>query len=109
MINKLNDSVVMNLSEGEIQRLTKDDWFYRSFAIEKGLMNMVKKEHIIDFGFYIVKKIEYQDDLAPVPPYYIDNEFRRWLNRKFRFFPPLPMKTKISKREIDLEKKKHKS
>lgn len=90
----------MELTEGEIERLTVDDWFYRSFAIERGLINMVKKEHMIDFGFYISKKIEYQDDLSVVPPYYVENEFRKWCNRKFRFYPPLEMKKKSYRRDI---------
>ncbi len=89
----------MDLTEGEITRLTSDDWFYKSFAIEKGLINMVRKEHIIDFSFYIVKKIQYQDDLAIVPPYFVENEFRRWLNKKFRFEPPLPLKKKPNRHE----------
>lgn len=104
MKNKTYDGFLMNmvnkifeLTEGEIERLAIDDWFYKSFAIEIGLINMVKKEHIIEFSFYIVKKIQYQDDLAVVPPYYIDNEFRRFLNRKFKFMPPLALKIEKNK------------
>lgn len=89
----------IDFTEGEITRLTKEDWFYKSFAIEKGLINMVKKEHMIEFAYYIVKKIQYQDDLTPVPPYYVNNEFRRFLNRKFRFQPPLPMKVNPNKHD----------
>jgi hypothetical protein len=104
IINKINDSTFMNMAEGEIQKLTKEDWFYKSFAIEKGLLNMTKKEHLVEFSIYIVKKIQQQDDLAQVPLYYVDNEYRKFLNRKFRFFPPLPMKTKTNKKELDLER-----
>lgn len=97
LMNMLNK--VFEFTEGEIERLSVDDWFYKSFAIEKGLINMVRKEHIIDFSFYMVKKIQHQDDLAVVPPYYIENEFRKYLNRRFRFEPPLPLKVKIVKHE----------
>jgi hypothetical protein len=82
----------MDIAEGEIERLTVDDWFYRSFAVEKGLIDMVRKEHIIDFSYWIAKRMEYQDDLRVVPQYYIENEFRKWLNRKFRLDPQLPLK-----------------
>jgi len=95
LLNIINKT--MDLTEGEIERLTVDDWFYNSFAIERGLINMVRKEHIIDFSFYIVKKIQYQDDLSIVPPYYVENEFRRFLNRRFKFFPPLPLKKQDKK------------
>jgi len=87
------------MTEGEIQRLMVDDWFYKSFAVQKGLKDMIKKEHFIDFSFYIVKKIQYQNDDTIVPDYYIENEFRRWLNRQFRTNPPLPLKKKVVKHE----------
>lgn len=106
MDNKKYEGFLMNIlnkvfefTEGEIERLTVDDWFYKSFAIEKGLIEMVRKEHIVDFSFYIIKKIKYQADSAIVPPYYIENEFRRYLNRKFRINPPLQLKTKLNRHE----------
>jgi hypothetical protein len=74
--------------------MARDDWFYESFAISKGLIHMVKKEHIIDFAFYISEKISLEDDNKIVPTYYVENEFRKWLNRKFRFEPPLTLKRK---------------
>jgi hypothetical protein len=89
----------MDLSEGEIERFLEEDWFYKSFAIEKGLLNMVKKEHIIEFSYYIIKKIKYQSDDAIVPSYYIENEFRKFLNRRFRLEPPLLLKRKSNKHE----------
>ena len=101
IVRKVNEYGIIDLTEGELQRLTVDDWFYKSFAVQKGLRDMVKKDHFIDFSFYIVKKIQYQNDNTIVPDYYIENEFRRWLNRKFRMNPPLPLKKKtIKNREI---------
>lgn len=82
----------MDITEGEFERVLKEDWFYKSFAVEKGLINMTRKEHIIEFAYHIAKKIQYQDDFAVVTPYYIENEFRRFLNKKFRINPPLPLK-----------------
>jgi len=89
----------MDLTEGEITRLLEEDWFYKSFAIEKGLIKMVRKEHVVDFSYYIIKKIKYQDDDAIVPPFFIENEFRKYLNRRFRFDPPLQLKRKFNKHE----------
>ena len=106
MDNKRYDGFLMNMltkifefTEGEIERLTVDDWFYKSFAIEKGLIEMVRKEYILDFSFYIIKKIQYQVDTVVVPPYFIENEFRKYLNRKFRINPPLHLKTKHNRHE----------
>lgn len=92
-------NTTMEISEGEIQRFLEEDWFYRSFAVEKGLINMVRKEHIIEFSYFLAKRIKYQDDLAPVPPYFVENEFRRFLNRKFRLDPPLLLKKKPNKHD----------
>jgi hypothetical protein len=106
MDNKRYDGFLMNIltkvfefTEGEIERLTVDDWFYKSFAIEKGLIEMVRKEHVLDFSFYIIKKIQYQADTVVVPPYFIENEFRRYLNRKFKINPPLQLKIKHNRHE----------
>lgn len=106
MKNKTYHSFLMNIldkifefSEGEIERLMVDDWFYRSFAIEQGLIKMVKRNYMVEFCYYIIKKIEHQNDQTIVSPYFVDNEFRKWLNRKFKFDPPLPLKTKCNKHE----------
>ncbi len=99
IVRKVNEYKIIDLTEGELQRLYVDDWFYKSFAISKGLKEMIKKELFIEFSFYIVKKIQYQNDDKIVPDYYIENEFRRWLNRKFRMNPPLPLKRKRDKHE----------
>lgn len=90
---------VMDITEGEFERLMVDDWFYKSFAVQKGLIQMVRKEHIVKFAYYISKKMQYEDDDRQVPPYYIENEFRRYLNRNFRIDPQLPIKKKRSKRD----------
>jgi len=97
LINMINK--VMEFSEGEIERLFVDDWFYRSFAIEKGLVGMVKKKNFIDFSYYIIEKIKHQNDETVVPPYFVENEFRKYLNRTFKLDPPMQLKTKINRHE----------
>jgi len=82
---------VMDITEGNVEHFF-DDWFYRSFAVEKGLINMAKREHVIDFSYKLALKMSKEDDNRIVPPYYVENEFRRYLNREFRLDPPLQLK-----------------
>lgn len=87
---------VMDATEGEVAHFF-DDWFYRSFAVEKGLINMARKEHVIDFAYKLAEKMEKEPDHKIVPPYYVENEFRKYLNREFRLNPPLPQKIRSVK------------
>jgi len=86
----------IDISEGEFVHFY-DDWFYKSFAVEKGLINMVRREHIISFAYMLATKMEKENDNKVVPPYYVENEFRRYLNREFKISPPLPMKREKEK------------
>jgi hypothetical protein len=86
----------IDISEGEVVHFF-DDWFYKSFAVEKGLINMVRREHIISFAYMLATKMEKENDDKIVPPYYVENEFRRYLNREFKISPPLPMKREKEK------------
>ena len=87
---------VMDITEGDIHHFY-DDWFYRSFAVEKGLINMAKKEAVIDFSYKLAEKMSKEPDYKPVPQYYVENEFRKYLNKEFHLDPPLTLKVKKKK------------
>lgn len=98
---------VVDATEGEFERLLVDDWFYKSFAVQRGLILMVRKEHVIHFAYYLAKKMEYMDDSAIVPAYYVENEFRTYMNKKFELNPQLPLKKKDNKpRELEKNEKR---
>lgn len=83
----------MNLMEGEIKMFMGDDWFYRVFMVDWGLIKMIRKEHILDFANEVAKIMEEKPDDEVVPKHYIENELRKYLNDKFNLNPPLPMRT----------------
>lgn len=98
---------VVDATEGEFERLLVEDWFYKSFAVQRGLIMMVRKEHIIHFAYYLSKKMEYLDDNALVPPYFVENEFRTYMNKKFELEPQLPLKKSNSRpKELNKDEKK---
>ncbi len=79
----------MNLAEGDIKPFLGNDWYYDAFFVHDGLINMVRKEHIYEFTNFICKEIEKKDDNLVVPNYWLDNEFRKWLNNKFNIDLPI--------------------
>lgn len=83
----------MNLMEGEIKMFMSDDWFYRVFMVDWGLIKMLRKEHILDFANHVSEIMQDMPDEDVVPKYYIENELRIYLNNKFNLVPGLPVKT----------------
>lgn len=73
----------MNLAEGDIKPFLGNDWYYDAFFVHDGLINMVRKEHIYEFTAFISNEIEKKDDNLDVPNYWLDDQFRKWLNNKF--------------------------
>jgi len=73
----------MTVAEGDIKPLLGNDWYYDVFFVSDGLVKMVRKEHIYEFALFISNEIEKKDDNLTVPPYWLDNQFRKWLNDKF--------------------------
>jgi len=73
----------MNLVEGDIRPLLGNDWYYDVFHVHDGLIKMVRTEHIFDFTLYIIEEIKKKNDDDIVSHYWLDNEFRKWLNNKF--------------------------
>ena len=44
---------------------------------------MVKQIYIYEFTNFICQEIQSKNDDLAVPKYWLDNEFRKWLNNKF--------------------------
>ena len=83
----------MDLMEGEIKTFMGDDWYYRVFMVDWGLIRMIRKEHIYNFALHVAAVMENEPDDKIVPIYYIENEMRKWLNDTFNIVPPMPPKT----------------
>ena len=83
----------MNLMEGDVKMFMKDDWYYRVFMVDWGLINMIKHEHIFDFASYVAEKMSEEPDDKVAPSHYIENELRIYLNNRFKLQPPLPLRT----------------
>ena len=73
----------MNLAEGDIKPFLGKDWYYDVFYVHDGLTKMVKEKYIFQFATFITDKIQNKPDDEEVPHYWLDDEFRKWLNEKF--------------------------
>lgn len=82
-------SKTMLIAEGDIKPLLGKDWYYDIFKVHDGLISMVRKEHIYEFSIYIAEEIQKKPDNLIVPEYWLDNEFRKWLNNKFNTDLPI--------------------
>lgn len=73
----------MNLAEGDIKPFLGNDWYYDVFYVHDGLTKMVKQVYIYEFTLFICEEIKKKKEEQVVPHYWLDNEFRKWLNVKF--------------------------
>ena len=85
----------MSIAEGDIKPFLEKDWFYDVFYVHDGIIQMVRKEHTFEFTHFITEEIQKKDDNEDVPNYWLDNQFRKWLNEKFNLDLPTG-KTMIS-------------
>jgi len=79
----------MNLAEGDIKPFLGNDWYYDVFYVHDGLTKMVKQVYIYEFTIFITEEIQKKGDNVIVPHYWLDNEFRKWLNSKFDIDLPI--------------------
>lgn len=86
----------MSVMEGDIRYVLGRDWYYDVFYMNWGLINMVRKEHLLEFAKHMSDKMEKQPDDKLVPRLYMENQFRMWLNNKFNLHPPLQLKRVFS-------------
>lgn len=79
----------MNLVEGDIKPFLGNDWYYSVFYVHDGLTKMIRQEYIYEFAQFICEEIIKKDDNQIVPHYWLDMEFRKWLNNKFDIDLPI--------------------
>jgi len=79
----------MNLVEGDIRPYIGNDWYYDIFSVHDGLTKMIKTEYVYEFTLYISTEIQKKKDDQVVPHYWLDTEFRKWLNAKFEIDLPI--------------------
>ena len=73
----------MNIAEGDIRPFLGNDWYYDVFSVHDGLTKMIKTEYVYEFTLFISAEIQKKKDDQIVPHYWLDTEFRKWLNNKF--------------------------
>ena len=79
----------MNLAEGDIKPFLGNDWYYDVFYVHDGLTKMVKQVYVYEFTRFIAEEIQKKNDNQVVPHYWLDGEFRKWLNNKFDIDLPI--------------------
>lgn len=80
---------VFDLVEGE---LNASDPLSKIFFISDGLMTMLDDKYKVEFARYIAEVASEQPDTRVVPEYFVENELRHWVNKKFFLDPPLSPK-----------------
>ena len=80
---------IMDTAEGEIEF---SDPFSRVFFISDGLMNLMDDENKVKFARYISQLADKMPDNEPVPEFFVENELRNWINKRFLLDPPLEPK-----------------
>lgn len=80
---------IFSVVEGE---LNASDPLSKIFFISDGLMTMLDNKYKVKFAHYIAELASEKPDDEIVPDYFVENELRHWLSKKFFLDPPLPPK-----------------
>jgi len=88
-LNRLVTST-MKIAEGEI--IPAKDRFTRAFVVSDGIIDFIKPEVLQDFAIYISEKMSKIDPDLEVPDNYIENQLKRYLNRRYDIDPEIPLK-----------------
>lgn len=87
-LKKMIDSY-MKIPEGEIKL---KDRFTRAFVVSDRLIDAIKPDVLDKFSKSLAGKMEFFSDNDPVPPYFIENELKSYLNINFDVSPEIPLK-----------------
>ncbi len=79
----------MRISEGDIEI---KDRFTTAFIISDDLVSAIKPEILQEFSIYLSNKMSLLDRLSEVPEHFVENEFKSYLNNRFKVNPKLPLK-----------------
>lgn len=88
-LNKLISST-MKIAEGEL--VTIKDRFSRAFVVSDNLVDAIKEDVLREFAVYLSSKMSRKDPDEEVPENYIENQLKRYLNRRFDIDPEIPIK-----------------
>lgn len=88
-LNRLVSST-MKIAEGEI--IPTKDRFTRAFVVSDGIIDFVKPEVLQEFAIYLSEKMSRMDPDSEVPDHYIENQLKRYLNRRYDIDPEIPLK-----------------
>jgi mannose-6-phosphate isomerase-like protein (cupin superfamily) len=80
---------IFNMVEGE---LNASDPLSKIFFISDGLMTMLDEKTKVKFAHYISELANEKPNDEIVPNYFVENQLRYWLNKKYFLDPPLPPK-----------------
>ena len=84
----------IQLLEGDYRMFLKNDWFYNIFKVDQGLIDLVKKEHMVAFASYLAKKMNDEDPNKEVPVKYVQTELKNWIETNFGIKVDFPAATK---------------
>lgn len=79
-----------DLAEGD---LNLNDPLTSIFFISDGLLTLMDDKFKVKFARYIAELASEMPDNQEVPEYFVENELRHWLNKKFLLDPPLQPKS----------------
>lgn len=91
---------VFDLVEGE---LNASDPLSKIFFISDGLMTMLDDKYKVKFAHYISEVANEMPDNEIVPDYFVENELRNWVNKKFFLDPPLPPKKNKQMKDLPFD------
>jgi hypothetical protein len=80
---------LMDAVEGD---LPLSDPFSKIFFISDGLMSLMDDESKVKFARHIAEIANRMPDDEPVPEFFVENELRNWVNKRFLLDPPLEPK-----------------
>jgi hypothetical protein len=80
----------MKVAEGEV--IPTKDRFARAFVVDGSITDMIKEDVLFEFTIHLSDKMSKEDPDKIVPDHYIENQLRKYLNRRFDIDPPFTLK-----------------
>jgi hypothetical protein len=80
----------MKIAEGEV--IPTKDRFSRAFVVDGSITDMIKEDILFDFTIYLSNKMSKEDPDKVVPEHYVENQLRKYLNKRFDIDPPFEYK-----------------
>ena len=80
---------IMNYAEGD---LPTGDPLSKIFFVSDGLLELMNDKHKLKFARYVSEVATLKPDNEVVPPHFVENLLRDWINQKFLLDPPLQKK-----------------